>query len=100
MLHADNAKAHNSKSAKNFLERNHIRRAPHPAYSPDVAPSDFFLFGFVKTKLKGMTFDDEDALYTAILKILFAIPKKTLNKVNKEWLTRLQAVINSSGDYI
>jgi len=29
---------------------------PHPAYLPDLAPSDFFLFPELKMKLKGQRF--------------------------------------------
>ncbi|UYV77993.1 SETMAR [Cordylochernes scorpioides] len=33
----------------------------HPAYSPDLAPFDYFLFGLLKKELKGKRFDsDED----------------------------------------
>ncbi|UYV82948.1 hypothetical protein LAZ67_22001479 [Cordylochernes scorpioides] len=33
----------------------------HPAYSPDLAPSDYFLFGLLKKELEGRRFDsDED----------------------------------------
>jgi hypothetical protein len=28
-----------------------MKQAPHPPYSPDLAPSDFFLFGYVKGKM-------------------------------------------------
>jgi hypothetical protein len=27
----------------------------HPAYSPDAAPSDFFLFGYLKDEMAGFT---------------------------------------------
>jgi hypothetical protein len=30
---------------------------PHPPYSPDLAPCDFFLFPKMKLKLKGRRFD-------------------------------------------
>jgi hypothetical protein len=30
---------------------------PHPPYSPDLAPCDFFLFPKMKFKLKGRRFD-------------------------------------------
>jgi len=30
----------------------------HPAYSPDLAPNDFFLFPKIKEILKGRHFDD------------------------------------------
>jgi len=33
---------------------------PNPAYSPDLAPSEFFLFPKIKEILKGRHFDDID----------------------------------------
>ena len=32
----------------------------HPAYSPDLAPNDFFLFPKIKEISKGKHFDDTD----------------------------------------
>jgi hypothetical protein len=33
-----------------------MTEVPHPPYSPDLAPSDFFLFPKLKMKLKGRGF--------------------------------------------
>ena len=51
-LHLDNAKVHNSKLTSGKYDILGFKRAPHPAYSPDIAPSDFYLFGFLEEKLK------------------------------------------------
>jgi hypothetical protein len=40
-----------------FLAKNKIAVIPHPLYSPDLAPCDFFLFPKLKLKLKGRQFD-------------------------------------------
>jgi hypothetical protein len=48
VVHADNAKPHVAKRVKQFTDDNGLRTAPYPPYSPDLAPSDFFLFGHVK----------------------------------------------------
>jgi len=45
----------------------------HPAYSPDLAPSDFFPFPKLKEILKGRHFDDIDDIRsntTAGLKVI------------------------------
>jgi hypothetical protein len=34
-----------------------IHRVPHPPYSPDITPSDFWLFACANIKLEGMFFD-------------------------------------------
>ncbi|GFN83363.1 histone-lysine N-methyltransferase SETMAR, partial [Plakobranchus ocellatus] len=39
---------------------------PHPAHSPDQAPSDFHLFGSLKRHLGGMAFETEDDLISEL----------------------------------
>jgi histone-lysine N-methyltransferase SETMAR len=42
-VHADNARPHNGKKVTEFFAGNGMKRAPHPPYSPDLAPCDFYL---------------------------------------------------------
>jgi hypothetical protein len=35
---------------------------PHPPYSPDLAPADFFLFCKLKTNLKGRRFQTKEEI--------------------------------------
>jgi histone-lysine N-methyltransferase SETMAR len=58
IVHADNTRPHTAKMTSQFMEQNSMQRAPHPAYSPDLAPSDFYLFGYVKQFLSGCQFAD------------------------------------------
>ena len=55
-IHLDNCKAHNSKHPDEEIQLLGFKRAPHPPYSPDLAPSDFFLFDHVKRKLGSQSF--------------------------------------------
>ena len=55
VLHHDNAPAHTARSVREFLAKN-IPILPHPPYSPDLAPCDFYLFPKLKLKLKGHHF--------------------------------------------
>ena len=41
-----------NKTKEEFLATKQITVLEHPAYSPDVAPSDFFLFPKIKEILK------------------------------------------------
>jgi hypothetical protein len=36
---------------------------PHPLYSPDLVPCDFFLFSKIKLKLKGRWFDTNEEIH-------------------------------------
>lgn len=53
-IHLDNCKVHNSKMTMEEIQKSQFKRAPHPAYSPDIAPSDFYLFGRVKKGVGGV----------------------------------------------
>jgi hypothetical protein len=68
-----------------FLEQDAMKRAPHPAYPPNLAPSDFSLFGYVKQLLAGQEFFDGEALLGAISTILGGIEKVTLESVFLGW---------------
>jgi histone-lysine N-methyltransferase SETMAR len=45
---------------REFLASKQITVLEHPPYSPDLAPSDLFLFPKIKEILKGRHFDDID----------------------------------------
>ena len=53
ILHHDNALAHTALSVREFLATKQITVLEQPAYSPDLAPSGFFLFPKIKEILKG-----------------------------------------------
>jgi len=48
ILHHNNAPAHTALSVREFLATKQITVLEHLAYSPDLAPSDFFLFPKIK----------------------------------------------------
>jgi len=56
LLSVDNAPAHAVLLTRRFLTSNNMSVVPHPPYSPDLAPCDFFLFPKLKMKLKGRRF--------------------------------------------
>jgi transposase len=57
----------------NFCEETGLRLAPHSPYSPDLAPSHFFLFGYVKKRLKRMVFPSYEELLDAIGEVVTGI---------------------------
>lgn len=93
-------KLHTSRFTTLFMESNKLKRAPHPPYSPDIAPSDFFLFGYVKGKMEGCHFESRDEVIEKVTSILLNIPHETLQRVFEEWEARLKKVIEINGEYI
>ena len=72
----------------------------NPPYSPDIAPSDFWLFGFLNEKRKGTVVLNEEDLILQTKEILSKIDSTLLGTVFKEWIKRLHRVIESGGEYL
>jgi len=99
VVHSDNAKPHTAKSTIEFMTHSNLTRAEYPPYSPDIAPSDFYLFGYMKRMLKGNCFSTRDELLNAITSILEGIEKKVLESILDEWEKRLTWVFEHKGEY-
>ena len=65
LLQQDNAKVHTCKVAMHAVE-NGYELIPHPAYSPDLAPSNFFLFPNLKKDICGLHFRSDEEVVTAV----------------------------------
>jgi transposase len=76
VVHADNARAHNAQKCRTFCEENGPGLAPHLPHSPDLAPSDFFLFGYVKERHKGIVFPSYEELLDAIGEVVTASSRR------------------------
>ena len=90
---------HNSKLSFSKYEILGLKRPPQPPYSPDVAPSDFYLFGYLDEKLKGHSFNEPDELFEAIIEILNSISTEKRKEVFDHWIDRCKWIINHNGDY-
>ena len=66
LLQQNNARVHTCKVAMDAVERNGYELIPHPAYSPYLAPSDFFLFLKYKKDIRGLHFRSDEEVVTAV----------------------------------
>jgi len=67
----------------------------HPACSPAVAPSDFFLFPKIKEILRGRHFDDTDDIRSNITAALKAIQQNQFQNCFEGWNRRWHRCIAS-----
>jgi hypothetical protein len=74
IIQSDNTRPYTAKKTLDFLELNGMERAPHSPYSPDLAPCDSYLFGYIKQVLASREFAERKGLLEAIMVILAAIP--------------------------
>jgi hypothetical protein len=75
LVHADNARSHTAKLSTQYFNENRMKSAPHPPYCPDLTPSDFYLFGYVKRCLAGLSFEEANQHLAVVEGVLEGIEK-------------------------
>jgi hypothetical protein len=90
---------HAAPSVWEFLAKHSIPVVPHPPYSPDLAPCDFFLFPRLKSTLKGKRFQDVAEIQLNTTRQLQAIPKQTCQTCIEKWKDCWNRFIQSGGSY-
>ena len=100
LFQQDNAPVH--KSIKTMVKLNDLQfeLLPHPPYSPDLAPSGFYLFADLKKMLQGKRFSSDDEVIAATDAYLEA-KDKSFYKKGIESLEKLSNdCITMEGDYV
>jgi histone-lysine N-methyltransferase SETMAR len=64
LLHHDNARPHTTQATHERIQELQWALLEHPSYSPDLASSDFHLFGPLKNYLGGRRFADVEEVET------------------------------------
>lgn len=100
LIHMDNAPCHNSRSTKEYLRQYNFNRLEHPPYSPDLAPCDFHLFGWMKSHFANTKFKSIRDAENQISNWVNSIPKETLISTFNNWIKRLDRCIEIGGDYV
>ena len=98
LLH-DNAPAHKARIVTEFLKAGKVTVLPHPAFSPDLAPSNFFLFPKLKFHLSGKKYKSRNAIGSAIYQYLMSIPIQEYENCFQKWIDRLKTCIRAEGEY-
>ena len=99
LLHHDNAPAHTSLVVREFLTKNNVSTVPHPAYSPDMAHCDFYVFPKMKLRLKGRRFASIEEVQAESQQILNTLTPADFSECFQKWQNRWDRCIQAQGDY-
>ena len=99
LLHHDNAPAHTAVLTQQLLAANKIPVIPHPLFSPDLAPCDFFLFYKMKFKLKGRRFDTIEDNQAETQKVLDTLTEKNFQDAFQKWRRWWDLCLHARGDH-
>ena len=100
LFHHDNAPAHSSKAVRSQLREFRWETLAHPPYSPDLAPSDFFLFPNLKGHLKGTRFQSLDEAKKQVITWCQRQPREFYKDGLYRWIHRLRKCIDVNGAYV
>ena len=99
LLHHDNAPAHTLLIVSEFLTKNSMTTVPHPAYSPDLAPCDCYVFPKIKLWLKGRHFVSIEEIQPESQKALNMLTQANFNDCFQKWQNRWDRCMQAQGDY-
>jgi len=100
IIHQDNAPAHKSVLAMGKLRDLHYKFLEHPSCSPDLAPSDIFLFPNSKLFLPGQRLSSNQESIAAVEGYFAALTKNHYRDGVMALKQRWNKCISVKGDYV
>ena len=72
-----------------------IKTVPHPPYSPDLAPCDFWLF----PKLRGCRYETIEEMKEAVTKVIDTLTHEEFHGAFQKLLEQCNKCVAARGDY-
>ena len=99
ILLQDNAGPHRKREVLQTLDTWSWELLPHPLYSPDLSPCDFFLFLRMKKQIRGQHFSSEQEINEAYRQSLITVAKLGLHDGIFDPVSRWWKCIEHEGSY-
>jgi histone-lysine N-methyltransferase SETMAR len=99
LLH-DNARPHTTLHTRKEIAKTGWTVLPHPPYSPNLAPSDFHLFGPLKDALRGRRFMDNNELKHSMHEELQCFSKELYATGIQHLTQRWKKCVDNEGDFV
>ena len=100
LLQHDNARPHVAKATIETINKLGFEVLEHPAYSPDLAPSDYHLFAPLKDALRGRKFSSDESVQKAVHQWLCDQPKTFFSDGIYKLVDCWNKCIEMGGDYV
>lgn len=96
----DNAPIHTAEVTKQTIHATDFSLLPHPPYSPDLAPSDFYLFRALKKHLRGKRFESQNALKECTMEFFDSQQPQFYECAFQQLVERWRKCVEHEGSYI
>jgi hypothetical protein len=87
-----------SSVSKQFLAEHKTAIIPHPPYSHDLAPCDFFLYPKMKLKLKGRLFDTNE-IQAKLQRVFDTLIVQDFQEAFQKWRRQWDLCLQAGGNY-
>jgi hypothetical protein len=92
-------KSHDGGKIQEKLDRKSFGGCPHPSYSPDLSPCDFWFFGMAKEKMKDHEFRTVQDILRRLTEIWNNFTFEDVQSRFGEWQIRLTWVMENGEEY-
>jgi histone-lysine N-methyltransferase SETMAR len=96
----DNTLRHTAARTRALLEHFNWELFDHPLYDPDLAPSDYHHFTYLKNWLRSQHFNNNEDLMEGVETWLSPQAADIFDTCIQKLIPRYDKCLNSSGDYI
>ena len=103
VFHQDSAPSHVSAKTLKFIKDSNIAYIPPDIWltnSPDAAPCDFFLWGYLKNRLRRRKASTIASLKKVIASEVAKVPLERVQRALKSWPGRVMKIYAAKGDQI
>ena len=98
-LQHNNARPHTSIKTREAITSFGWTTVPHPPYSPDLAPSDYYLFDAIR-KTRGKHYDDDEKVKTAARNWQCSQPSELYKAEIHALIQRWKTAVEKDGAYV
>jgi hypothetical protein len=95
----DNSMCRNGHEVSGKFNQGSIEGTPHPPYSPDRTPCDFWLFGLMRHPMKDREFQSQQEILQVIAKRWDDVTFAEVQHVFWEWIEHLTWVTGTNQQY-
>ncbi|GFN80831.1 transposase [Plakobranchus ocellatus] len=100
ILQHDNARPHTSRQTQVALRQLELTTLPHAAYSPELAPSDYYLFSQLKKYLKGHHYDNDEETIADVRRWCRGQLSEFFTDGERQLVKRWGLCVDRDGDYV
>jgi hypothetical protein len=100
ILQHDNSRPHTVRVTVATITDLHFDTLPHPPYSPDLAPSDYHMFGPLKEAMGGKKFHFDEEVHQAVHEWLCTRPQEFFSRGIRALRARWRKFVERRGNYV